>query len=43
MQHTSLLFTVLYDGSCPICSREISQYKKSDSSVHIRWLDVSSD
>lgn len=42
MQDTSLPTTVLYDGSCPICSREISQYQKSDPSGQICWMDVSS-
>ena len=42
MQDTNLLTTVLYDGSCPICSREISQYQKSDQSGQICWMDVSS-
>jgi len=34
--------TVLYDGSCPICSREINQYKKGDPLAQICWIDVSS-
>jgi len=28
MRSTATCTTVLYDGSCPICSREIEQYKK---------------
>ena len=42
MEDTSLPTTVLYDGSCPICSREISQYQKSDPHLQICWMDVSS-
>jgi predicted DCC family thiol-disulfide oxidoreductase YuxK len=42
MQSTKRPATVLYDGSCPICSREIAQYKKADSQGEICWLDVSS-
>ena len=40
MQSTTT--SVLYDGSCPICSREITQYKKSDLQGQICWLDASS-
>jgi predicted DCC family thiol-disulfide oxidoreductase YuxK len=42
MQATAKPTTVLYDGSCPICSREILQYKKGDPQGQICWLDVSS-
>jgi len=42
MQPTAKPTTVLYDGSCPICSREIQQYKKGDPQGDICWLDVSS-
>ena len=42
MQAAPSLTTVLYDGSCPICSREINQYKKGDPLGEICWLDVSS-
>ena len=42
MQATANATTVLYDGSCPICSREIQQYKKGDPQGEICWLDVSS-
>ena len=33
--------TVLCDGSCPICSREISHYKTMKSVGEICWVDVS--
>jgi len=42
METPSAPTTVLYDGSCPICSREINHYKKSDAIGEICWLDVSS-
>jgi len=42
MQATTHSTTVLYDGSCPICSHEIRQYKKADLHAAICWLDVSS-
>jgi 3-demethoxyubiquinol 3-hydroxylase len=33
--------TVLYDGSCPLCRREISVYRGLQSSQPVDWLDVS--
>lgn len=33
--------TVLYDGSCPLCRREISVYRGLQPSQPIAWLDVS--
>lgn len=33
--------TVLYDGACPLCQREISVYRGLDSSQPIAWSDVS--
>ena len=36
-----LKFTVFYDGSCPLCTREISFYKKIDKADAIFWVDVS--
>jgi predicted DCC family thiol-disulfide oxidoreductase YuxK len=32
---------VLYDGSCPICTLEINQYKKIAPEGQINWVDVS--
>jgi predicted DCC family thiol-disulfide oxidoreductase YuxK len=32
---------VLYDGSCPICSLEISQYQKLTPDTPIHWVDIS--
>jgi predicted DCC family thiol-disulfide oxidoreductase YuxK len=32
---------VFFDGSCPLCSKEIGVYKKADQSGEIDWLDVS--
>jgi len=31
---------VLFDGDCPICSREITMYKKMDVRRRIDWIDV---
>ena len=33
--------TVYYDGSCPLCSREINWYKKRKGGAAIYWQDVS--
>jgi 3-demethoxyubiquinol 3-hydroxylase len=33
--------TVWYDGSCPLCRREISVYQGQSSQRPINWLDVS--
>ena len=33
--------TVFYDGSCPLCRREISFYQRQGSSEAVQWVDVS--
>lgn len=33
--------TVLYDGACPLCRREIGVYQRSAGAGAIRWQDVS--
>ena len=33
--------TVFYDGSCPLCRREIAFYRRRDTFGRIRWTDVS--
>jgi predicted DCC family thiol-disulfide oxidoreductase YuxK len=32
--------TVFFDGSCPICTAEINQYKALTPMTKIQWLDV---
>jgi predicted DCC family thiol-disulfide oxidoreductase YuxK len=32
--------TVLYDGGCPLCSREINHYRRLAGDRPIEWLDV---
>ena len=32
---------VLYDGSCPVCSREIAHYRKRKNAELITWIDAS--
>lgn len=34
------LFTVLYDGGCPLCSREIAHYRRIAENLPIAWIDV---
>ena len=33
--------TVFYDGSCPLCAREIAFYKRRKGAEKIDWLDAS--
>jgi ubiquinone biosynthesis monooxygenase Coq7 len=33
---------VLFDGSCPLCTREIGMYSKLPSRTPIAWIDISS-
>ena len=32
--------TVLYDGGCALCRREIDHYRRLDQADRIRWLDL---
>ena len=35
--------TVLFDGGCPLCSREIDHYRKLTSLTPIQWFDITRD
>lgn len=32
--------TVYYDGACPVCSREIAQYRRARGAEALRFVDV---
>lgn len=38
---TSPALTVYYDGSCPLCQREISWYRRLQGAENIHWEDIS--
>ena len=35
--------TMLYDGSCPLCSREVNHYRKIDRHGAVNWVDIALD
>ena len=35
--------TVFFDGSCPLCRREIRVYQNAVATIPIQWVDVSAD
>ena len=41
MEQTPLI--VFYDGSCPLCLREIGVYQRRSDPAVINWVDVSTD
>ena len=34
--------TVYYDGACPICTREMAQYRKAQGAERVAFVDVTS-
>ena len=40
---TSKSLTVFFDGSCPICSKEINFYKMRAGADELSWVDVSDE
>ena len=45
LQHvrSNMKTTVFFDGSCPICLREINFYRRLSGSDRVDWLDLSDD
>ncbi len=37
---TAQAITVLYDGGCPLCRREINHYRRIAVDLPIEWVDV---
>ena len=37
------MFTVYYDGNCPLCRREIGFYKRQTGASTIEWRDVADE
>ena len=40
---TTRSLTVFFDGSCPICSKEINFYKMRTGADELSWVDVSDE
>lgn len=38
---TTTELTVYYDGSCPLCQREIAMYRRLAALERLNWFDVS--
>lgn len=41
--HTSASVTMLYDGGCPLCSKEVAHYKRRDKHSRVNWVDIDAD
>ena len=35
--------TMFYDGSCPLCRREVAHYRRLDRAGRVNWLDIAAD
>ena len=31
---------MLYDGGCPLCSREVAHYRRVDRAERVNWVDI---
>ena len=43
MQTQNETLSVYFDGLCPLCSREIEQYRKASGSDQISFVDITVD
>jgi predicted DCC family thiol-disulfide oxidoreductase YuxK len=43
MANTQQACTVYFDGSCPLCRREIAYFRRSSASGALQFIDVSQD
>ena len=41
MTDATARLTVYFDGSCPLCRREIAIYRRLPEALNIAWVDVS--
>lgn len=35
--------TMLYDGGCPLCSKEVAHYRRIDRDNSVNWVDIDQD
>jgi predicted DCC family thiol-disulfide oxidoreductase YuxK len=35
--------TMLFDGGCPLCAKEVAHYRRVDRENHVRWVDIDQD
>ena len=41
--HADASVTMLYDGGCPLCSKEVAHYKRRDKQSRVSWIDINAD
>lgn len=41
--HSNATVTMLYDGGCPLCSKEVAHYKRRDKQNQVNWVDINTD
>lgn len=34
---------MLYDGGCPLCSKEVAHYRRVDHEQKVNWVDIDQD